>query len=73
MLLAEKYYRRLNSRIDMAFAHSGLAEIYALSGKPGEALLNYKTALQLATETSEKNLQQSVLAGFISSISSSSS
>jgi tetratricopeptide (TPR) repeat protein len=63
MRLAEKYYQQLNSRIDMAYAYTGLGDIYKETGDLGQAILNYKKASVLAAQTSEKNLQQSVLLG----------
>lgn len=61
MLTAEKYYRQLNSKIDMAYAGSGIAGIYMHTGAVDKAINQYRSTLAVAVQTSEKNLQQSLL------------
>ena len=47
----------------MAYAYTGLGDIYKETADLRQAILNYKKASVLAAQTSEKNLQQSVLLG----------
>jgi len=61
ILIAETYYQQLKSKIDMAYAGSEIAAIYMQTGNTDKAIMQYKSTLAIATQTAEKNLQQSLL------------
>jgi tetratricopeptide (TPR) repeat protein len=60
---ANSYYTKIDSKLDMAYANSGLGEIYNHLGNTKLALFNYNKALEVARQMNSKDLERSVLLG----------